>query len=882
MRWLGRALIVVLACLLAWFVSPYFSGFFQREHLDLTTPYPEIPADRIDVYRLNPIKGNPDELNTERAEHRLSFRLDQTIDRLQITSMALLSAADYPAPVQLNIAEHEEHQAPSLPPYKLTYRLVDNDGDILYAQTYWLQTRPVNWLNWKNKYPVPELFVSDSGHHLSERQAIFLRLDAWPEARELQLELVDPPEQVKGAVVYVQQRSSRDQEEITQLWRKLSEPKRAELTNDKHIYPHYLWSNTEIETLLAKQWLRVGPNGIVGQDFQTLGLYHVEDLATQIITEQVGPERADRTLWVAKDKRLTFPVYEKGHVALRLRQFDAARAGALLHLRWHSAGTEPPIDMQVRLEQETVNWHTELAPGLLELWSDQVIEVERTDMPDPSSMTHDWHFSRLFLLSPDKPLDYAIHHQTGSSTPIRIELRAFKDAANMFTEAPAEVSAHWFSEDEERDRSHYALALEPSVYERLADDRVSSASEQHQHVVSVPVYGFYRAPAKLDRLRLRSNTPVLVQVSSRPPNLPLFRALPRHSRNWFDDESFIASWFSIRPEGYQRIMSENASRLLVVQHRPLAEQAEDPNEEKVGDVLHPMEKRANLVQMLLPKATLAQVSEQSPQRVFHRIDASGSKAVSTKLNFIKERFSPSVKPSLVFLRDTEQGQEVTVTLDQQVLVNKWVGGKWGKLALPAVRSGSRAMRIKSDEAAWYVNMLSPDTMTQKPSTALSAETAPYLLATEGYQLHRDMPLNYQVDKTSQLSILHFTFFRDALRSGRMDKTDQQTPAQETAIEVKLLSRLPDGAYPGLTLPERRWVLAAPESPELAGWLLHQGSKRIDAGQSFVFALAEDLPEGTYQLQVKVLSGPSGLLRVTRSIPQEAVDIDYYREPVYAY
>lgn len=894
MRLIGRGILIGLLALVFWWSSAFFAGLFQEKQRDFSTPYPEIPADRVDVYLLTEATSDANapaepptlqvgETVTEprHSPNILRFALDQKVDRLQITSMALLPASAYPTP-ELDKLKGLEEPGELLPPYSLKYRLFDKAGQLLHEQQYWLETRPVSWLNWQDKYAVPELFVSESRYHLAHRQAIFLRLSEWPQASQLELEMANQPESIEGAVVYVQQRFKRDKEEITQFWRKLSETKRAAVTEDKHIYPHYLWSNAEIETLLSRPWQRIGPLGIVDQDFRTLGFYRVGELGSPLLPETNQPVRPERTLWLADNKRLTLPVYSAGRVVLNLRALEPAPEGAEVYLRWHTVDDQAPVDRQIKLDAATEQWQAMLQPGLLELWSDQVVEVERMEMPDQASMQHDPHFTRLLLLTPDNPLEYQINHHGTESTPLRIELRAFKEPTNMSTALPAKVSAHWMAKGKELDTSYHDIDPQPALYERLADDRISPAAEQLDHVVSMPSFGFYRASPNLDRLRLQATSPVLVQVSTRPPKLPLIRELPRHRRNWFDDEQFMSSWFALRPEQYQTHMREQASRLLVMQHKPLRETDEDALDTRVGEVLHPLDRSANVVHLLLPEKDESSLAQSSPQRIFYALaQPPRDKAINARVTFTKDAFSQTVRPTLVFIGDRQEPQEVSIALDGQEVMRKWLGGPWGKVALPAIRSGQRDFRLAPANGQWYLNMLASPATPKAMASSRKITMPPMLLATEGYQIAPKTPLRYQVEKKDALTMLSFTLYREPQMAFNKDQ-NKQTPNSQTKLEVSLLAEPRDGQHTGLSIPVRQWLLDRPNDPEQNGWQLNQGNKRVDSGQRFVYVLAEDLPAGSYQVQVKVLSGPGGLLRTTRLTERDAIEIDYYREPVHAY
>ncbi len=903
MRILGRGLILLLLLLLTWLAYCAWLNIFHTEHLNLATPYPNAIAARNDVYLLSLsqpseklLLANAQTKATTRADSSavLSFQLDQRIERLQIASIPM-----FPIPEEDPDAFSQENidlmrQKQKTPKYAIEYRLLDDKNKILSQESYWFNAIPSSWTTLEDNSLIPELYLSDSDYYAGKRQSIFLRMSNWPTAAKLELRMHNQPQEIVGSSIYVRQHFNRTKEEATVLWRKLSDEKRTSQTQNVHMYPHYIWENSEINSLLSNYWLQLGPVGIVGKDFITLGLYRIKNDKPDEIAADSSSIQPSSQLQVNKNKHLTFPIHIAGEVQFTFRPLHPSGAGKILTIILHPVDASAPIIMQKVIQQTTATWQGFVPQGLLELKAEPILDIEIETMPDELSENHKHHLTRNFIVDANTPLTYPIEHWRDQGTPIKIELRAILNQPGLITKKDTRVEASWrqldeqvFNPSEQQVKAKHALPLDYQVsrYEHLASAKDAEPDAAAENNISESSASYFLAPKSINHLTITSTSPVIIKVSSRPLELPLLRKVPSHNRGWFDDESYLPAWYTLRPLQYNTLINQGNSIKLRTQHRPLVDRYADLIEELVGEKIVPNQAQANHNQILIPESQEEKIINSSPTRRYLGLSSSiinsskltnkGSNQGSSeaeRLYFSNTRHSRSLSPSLVYKGDHLAPRKVEFILDNKPIHSQWINGHLGKITLPKITKGLRTLKINSNytnnskSEHWYVNQVD------------YVKGANYLLLKEGYSFNPKTPLTYNIEKTSSETLLNFTFYQERLNHSPV----------ETLIEVKLLKTAKQQAVDttrvstSMTIPIRHWHLESKQDFDKQGFILNRGNRKTDGGSHFVYSLADDLPMGEYKIQVSLKEGSGGYLNVSRLVPKPGVDIDYFKESIHAY
>jgi hypothetical protein len=907
MRILGRSLILLCLILFTWYVYSTWVDVYQKNHLDLATPYPNVIAERNDVYLLSESSpkvspsNNSSSLNSSELSPPtvLSFRLNQRIERLQIAAMPLFQLLDANpnafSPLNVDIMRQQN----SHPKYSIEYTLLDEKSNILSSETYWFNAKPTPWVlhekdiqneskqtasNQENTVLVPEFFLSDENYYAGTRQSIYLRMGKWPTARKLELRMSHQPNELAGASVYVREYFSRTKEEVTALWRKLSDNKRTRYTENVHMYPHYIWSSSEIDSLLSNYWKQIGPEGIVGEDFTTLGLYRAEGIKPTEEPDGANTALPSSALLISENNNLTFPIHSEGEVQLSFRPLQASALGKILILTLHPFDASTPIVFRQFINQTTSTWKGILPKGLLELSAEPALEIEIQKMPDELTSTHKQHLTRYYWVSADKPLTYPIEHWRGQATPVKIELRAIINQHGLVTAENAIVKANWLATDKAtlntnsstRLNSHQlSLDYQASRYEHFSDAQIAGTKSERTGIISEEKSAYYLAPTSINQLQITSTSPVLVQVSSRPFELPLVRTVPSHNRGWFDDESYLPTWFSLRPEQHHILINQGDSALLRTQHRPLLDRYSALDKEFIGEQIPPNQGQLILNEILIPTDDEDQLTTASPARRYRQFSPSNTpKSGPVKLNFINDNNSRSLSPSLVFQSKTRAPREVTITLDNQDIHSQWISGNWGEITLPKIAKGLRTLSASGFSDKWFVNHID------------YIKGARYWLLKEAFSLREQRIVTYTVNKKSSETLLNFTYYQELTH-----KPIQGKIQVAALIEVKILNTqksLPSAANAtasmstSMTIPIRHWRLIPDLAASEPGLMLNRGNRKTTRGTHFVYSLSDDLPAGEYQIQFSLLEGSAGYLNVSRLIPKPGTEIDYFRESIHAY
>ena len=898
MRLLGRSILLLCLLLLLWLCYSLWLNLYQQDHLNVATPYPNAVTERKDVYLLSNSKADLTSSGTDISSSTLSFNLDQRVERLKISTIALFPILDtHPEAFNQTNVEivRQQDQSPS---YSVEYTLLDEQNNTLNQGTYWFNAKPSRWVRQQENRQdenltegstskssiennlVPELFLSDSNFYAGAPKSIFLHMSHWPTARTLKLSLQHQPSEITGAAVYVNQNFSRSQEEVTKLWRKLSESKRTRLTEGVNMYPHYIWSSAEIDALLSNYWQQLGPDGVVDVDFTTLGLYRVTDAQPVTVTDNSAPSLPASTLVVSKDQNLTFPIHSTGEVQLTYRPLNPNINNQDITLTFHNVDASEPIIVKQAINPTISTWQGTIPKGLLEISADQALEIEFQKMPDEESEHHNKHFKRYFLVGPNQPLTYPIEHWQGQATPVQIKTRAIINPLGLSTDINTTTSANWLTDKDtpinSNSRSNplshrLSINYQPSQYERLAGGQMTMTEAELTNRVSVEKSAYYLAPSSVHTLQITSTSPVLVDISTRPFELPLLRNIPGHNRSWFDDESYIPTWFNLRPNNYHTLISQDQSVMLRTQHRPLIDREASLSEQFTSEQIPPDQTQSNLNQILVPESSDEKLSSASPARRYRQLNpASTQLNQPEKLNYTNTSSYRTLSPSLVYESDNGNPRKIDIALDNQVIHSQWITGKWGKITLPQITKGIRSLVVRSSNEKWFTNQV---------DFKIGGH---YLIQKDAYSLTKQQQMTYTINKTSADTLLNFTYYRE---------TSNNT-IDETLIEVRLLNaKNHDSAMNSLstsmTIPVRHWRLApssttsTPTSSE-HGLMLNRGDRKTDTGSHFVYRLGDDLPVGQYQVQFSLLEGSEGYFNVSRLTPIEGVDIDYFRESNDAY
>lgn len=902
MRILGRS--ILLLCLFAFIWLGYYLwlDFAQQDHLNVATPYPNAVTERNDVYLLSNTTTGASTSKTDSLSSTLSFQLDQRVERLQISTIAMFPLSDE-TPEAFNrenvdfMRQQDQH-----PAYSIEYTLLDEQNNRLSQNTYWFDAKPSRWVyqqqdlkengieraniesaNIKSDL-VPEVFLSDSRFHAGTRQNIFLRMSHWPNARRLEVRLKNQPPEIAGAAIYVRQNFSRTQKEATRIWRKLSKSKRTSLTEGVNMYPHYIWSSAEIDALLSRYWQHLGPDGVVGEDFTTLGLYRVTGARPTTLKENISPALPASTLIVDNGQNLTFPIHVAGEVRLNYKPLAPKRQHQALTLTFHNADGSAPVIIQQPVSDEAATWQGNLQKGLLDLSSDQAIKIEIEHMPDEESEHHKKHLKRYFLVTPEQPLNYPVEHWQRQPTPVHIKTRALISQLDQAKSQPSQVTgqsspvtssntiitANWITDKTPALNTslthNLSINFQPSRYERVAGAQQVTLGKAISNRVSVEKSSYYLAPESVNTLKITATSPVLVDVSTRPYKLPLLRHIPTHNRSWFDDESYIPTWFNLRPKHYHTLISQGSSVMLQTQHRPLPDKEASLNDQFTSEQIPPSQADSNLNQILVPEHSEEKLVSSSPVRRYRQfIPASVQAHQSKPLNFSNMSPQRTLTPSLIYEREDSSPLKVDFSLDNQVIHSQWITGQWGKITLPQLEKGSRGLTVSSRAENWFINQVDYKNNER------------YLIQKDAYSLTKQGRLSYNINKSSADTLLNFTYYREST-----NKT-----IEDTLIEVRLLSAKPHQSATqqlssSMTIPIRHWRLSPSSASTEHGLLLNRGDRKTDTGTRFVYRLGDDLPEGEYKIQFNLLEGAEGYFNVSRLTPKPGVDIDFFRESTNAY
>lgn len=811
MRWFGWGLFVAILAVSSWYLVNLTNTFISDTQVDTTNPYPDVDSARRNAYLL------------EKSEW-LSFDLEANSDRLRINTTA---AVNDTLPEEADIR------------YSIEYKVTDSKGNELSSGLHWLKTKASSQVEVPDGQIIPRYFFSEKKYKAGIIQPLYLRTEDWPAARQLFIRFSESESALLGVAVTVAQRLPKSKGEISILWRRMGEAKRQQIAAQHHIYPHFLLTESEIEAILSHDWKQVGPSGVDKLDFRSIGLFTVGEHSPSI--KLISQNKAG--LFVDAGRNLTVPIHKDGLVTLEFKEEDGNAIDASVLVRWHPYEAGIPEDYHLSLQDGQNVWSANLKAGLLEIVSTTYLNITPLVTPDEETTAHPKHYRRPILLTPELPLSYSINHLSNQLTPIRVALRSMQIDNFGHSIPDSRVDATWQSGDQISTSIHYP-DYAPSLYDR-------QMLQESSGWVSKPQMYYFINSRDVDSVTFTSNSPVLIQVSTRLEKLPLTRSIPIHQRGWFDPKNYQNLWYPVRPTEYRQRLYGGATLPIHSQHKPVISDSDDFTDLSVVTQYHPIEESALALRIMSPLSDESKLTQISSFRRYRKL-TNDSKIVELE----SDSEISSISPAIIFRKGAESPFQVQVNIDGTTILNRWVMGASGKLSLPSLSPGRKQITINSVSGDWYINHVDVGT--------------PSLVEYQCYLLGKDQPLSFMVQKDFPQLLVNLQLFVAMSENRR------------SVIELELHHTLPVGEFSAYSVPIRRWQIDPPHYGQAAGFALNKEAMEVNSGTRFVYLLNEDLPQGQYLIKVRLLSGAPGFLRLTGQEKHPETEVNIYREELYGY
>ncbi|MBV0934488.1 hypothetical protein [Marinobacterium weihaiense] len=496
MRWIGRALLLMLAMLLCWLA---WQGVVARgqgavDRVPALVDRLQLQSRAVSVYEMSPGQW-------------LTFAIPSRTRHMRLLSNAA-AAGNARAGTALN--------------YVVEYELLDSAGQVLHRSEQFHGSR-IPEPRWLDGTAVPPLMFADTPLAVASGQFVRVALTGWPEATHMRVRWRQPRAGIKRLVLRTYREERFSPQQAVDRWERLNARQRTAVT-DALIAPAELVSEHERLNLLTRQWQPVGPQDVA---VQRQRLFIIEDERLQLpsappVGRYLGPERD-----------LVIPVAEAARYRLlwQPEQPDGV-------LEWRQHDDRYRIPSWQLLDVEAGAWLA-LTPGLVELRASVPghVDLVTQQRPDRSALPPRNHLSS-HPLTPVQPLRFALAPGTAEARPLRLDLRLHMPQVPLPPQV--DVSAHYrILGPAGRELKQGMLSGEvlPSRLDRAADPSVPDLSD--------PLRFYLQLPPGATAIEVTSRHPLLANAYTRPLGLAYRRQLPANDYARREDEP---GWFLLKPE----------------------------------------------------------------------------------------------------------------------------------------------------------------------------------------------------------------------------------------------------------------------------------------------------------------------------------------------
>ena len=583
--------------------------------------------------------------------------------------------------------------------YAVQITLRDRDGATVLQREHHFRSNVTEWLDDRGRR-LTAVYLLDSSSTPSNGSLLHLDLSGLPPVASVELRRLSmaPEARAVWARVYAPERIP--ERRVATLWQRLHDGQKARLARG-NVYSHELLLEQEKRNLLRQLWQPLAPRGARGVDFSVAELY----VLREVDGDRVEPAIAPAGLTLGPERRATVPIPEAGgDFRFEFTVLDEAPGEAQAALLWHGPGVFDELQFEAGGDAPRFDWHGQLAGGLVELSSERALSLRVFSKGTPDvEITPQKLYARSYLATAADSVDFALAHEDGQATPLRLTLRSL-----VSTSQPAVRGAHYAFVDRRGEliaEGELAVDGEASAYDEavseLAGTMVTNARDS-----------YFMAPPRATGLRLRAlgAGALLVSLSSRPPELPRLSRVPEDRFEHGLRGARVPAWFGMRPRDYERRILEHRSRLLAVQSRPPERvsalaggdyQWQDyrPEGDWLARVLFtPRDADSPMREDALPSTFSPLPANRSQRRLFPRYHG-----------------QTVLRPTLVWL--TRPGREVTlqVTVDDQPPQTLRGRGAFGQARLRPLASGRHRIRVDAPAGVrLYLNHVAPTRRRAQP------------------------------------------------------------------------------------------------------------------------------------------------------------------------
>ncbi len=649
-------------------------------------------------------------LNKENSSGSSGLQFPLQMDRAEVRLISSANISDLPAARKAHLADPGKRWD-----YKLLAEFLDSAGQILEQRQYHISANLME-VQRPDGTTISSSFYLDSGLSPLSGEINTINLQGLPaKITSLRVKLAQADAAILDVGLRVYQPKLSSEQETAHQWQRLSNQQQEDLARAAVQGPALLQAH-EKQNLLRNAHQAIGPVGVEGRDYLVRDLY--------ILFENQGAPQAAPIASVGslfdQQSFATFPIpAQGGKIRLDISASPRPEAapgsvGREIKLRWYGSGLFQKSSSSIVWQGVALQHSIKLQGGLLELEGPREL-IARAFLEsgesgkDNKEITPVAQYERVFFASSSQSVDYAVSASAARSG-LRLTVRSMMPGALTVTQA------HYAAFDAAGQLLGQGVLPIPTKvahYERVMADYSANGNAPNQaNILSEPAVGFFVLPANTARFTVRADQDInqgkiLVVAHSRPYALARELRIPDDFYAYDAVGKRIPAWFLLRPQNEESMISNDRSRLLALQSRPL-EQSEEQGKILTG-AFQWQDYRPRGDWLARPIYTPREVDvpyrEEALPTMFSPIGLGVAKAIEIPTY----QGTSVIQPTLVWL-GPNQATELEISLDGKPFYSIAAHGPYGEYELPGIAAGRHSLQVKSRlQGQVLINHMRPST-----------------------------------------------------------------------------------------------------------------------------------------------------------------------------
>lgn len=713
--------------------------------------------------------------------------------------------------------------------YAFQYQLLSASGELLFEHVYHHRSRPAYQLETAEGEFETRFFYQESvGLEPTDGRVMMINLAGLDdEVASVRLRLAQKEPQIVDTVVRVYESDTVSTHKLAYQWQRMNESKRAFVARGS-VYEPELLSAAEKRNLVKDRWRPIGPKGIVNHDYQLRPIYTLRDYDGEI-QHTWGGDILPAGLLIDPWVHAVIPLPEAGgRVTLELQPQGERPLLQPIQLSWYGKGLGNRNEKSLSHNGQPFEYSAQFEGGLLELKAQQLVVVRAylDTATGRQEITPEPIYLRSYTSVANQPLDFHVDRFGKRASPMRLDLRIAMSNLGAPLEGAAGVRYQLLDDKGVAvDEGRLATAQQFSHYDRLLGADSGYLSQVQRY--------FFNLPAQVKTVRLFSVTPVMVVAYSRPYDLVHRIRVPEDSYADLSGEAGQPAWFVVHPDNEHELRATHRSRLLRLQTRPPQDDPLVMAGQFEWESYQPQGEWAARY-LLNPRDVNMPLRDQSLSVIYRQLKV----GQSSDIKFKSEQYIKQVRPSLIFLRVSDEPFQLRVYLDDTLIHREQLRSRRGEVKLPVITTGKHRLRIEAPpQSDWFIN---------------------YAGQAQGSVIKR---LAHRIDLDGLSFVYQKQSHDDEVLSVHFQAPAGQTGRSRLAVSVAAQGRERLRPYDGWTLDRRLFDLRPQSKTQQA--VLNTQSQWVEAGQRFFIPLGRDLPPGSYQIDFRLESSNQGYLVLSR-------------------